>query len=82
MFRRTTCGWAAGGCARLVGCGVALLTLHHQAEIEQALAANMELAQALGITGTPGFVVGKQMAPGAIDYDTLKRFVAEARKGS
>lgn len=51
-------------------------------EIEQALAANMELAQALGITGTPGFVVGKQLAPGAIDYDTLKRFVAEARKGS
>ncbi len=51
-------------------------------EIEQALNANMELAQALGITGTPGFVVGKQLAPGAIDYDTLKRFVAEARKGS
>ena len=51
-------------------------------DIEQALTANMELAQALGITGTPGFVVGKQLAPGAIDYDTLKRFVAEARKGS
>jgi protein-disulfide isomerase len=50
-------------------------------EIEQALAANMELAQALGISGTPGFVVGKQLAPGAVDYDTLKRFVAEARKG-
>jgi protein-disulfide isomerase len=52
------------------------------AEIEQALAANLELAQALGITGTPGFVIGKQLAPGAIDYETLKRLVAEARKGS
>ena len=51
-------------------------------EIEQVLAANMDLAQALGINGTPAFVVGKQLAPGAIDYETLKRFVAEARKGS
>jgi protein-disulfide isomerase len=51
-------------------------------EIEQALAANLELAQALGITGTPGFVIGKQLAPGAIDYETLKHLVAEARKGS
>jgi protein-disulfide isomerase len=51
-------------------------------EIEQTLAANMELAQALGITGTPGFVVGKRLAPGAIDYETLKQFVADARKGS
>jgi protein-disulfide isomerase len=42
----------------------------------------MDLAQALGINGTPAFVVGKQLAPGAIDYETLKRFVAEARKGS
>ena len=51
-------------------------------EVEQALAANMELAQALGITGTPGFVIGKRLAPGAIDYETLKQFVADARKGS
>jgi protein-disulfide isomerase len=42
----------------------------------------LELAQALGITGTPGFVIGKQLAPGAIDYETLKHLVAEARKGS
>jgi protein-disulfide isomerase len=51
-------------------------------DIDQALAANMELAQNLGINGTPAFVVGKQLAPGAIDYDALKRLVAEARKGS
>lgn len=51
-------------------------------EIDQALAANMELAHALGISGTPAFVVGTQLAPGAIDYDALKRLVAEARKGT
>lgn len=51
-------------------------------EIEQMLGANMELAQALGITGTPGFVIGNQLLPGAIDYDTLRQLVAQARKGS
>jgi protein-disulfide isomerase len=51
-------------------------------EIERTIDANMGLAQALGITGTPGFVIGQQLAPGAIDYATLKRYIAEARKGS
>ena len=51
-------------------------------EIDQALAANMELAHALGISGTPAFVVGNQLAPGAIDYEALKRLVAEARRGA
>ena len=51
------------------------------AGIERALAQNMELAQALGITGTPGFVIGNRLVPGAIDLATLKQLVAEARRG-
>ncbi len=47
--------------------------------IERALAANAELAQALGVTGTPGFVIGSRLVPGAVDYVTLKKMVAEAR---
>lgn len=51
-------------------------------EIERILDRNMELARTLGINGTPGFVVGRQLVPGAVDLDTLKRLVAEARQGS
>jgi protein-disulfide isomerase len=42
---------------------------------------NMELAQALGVRGTPAFVVGKQFVPGAVDANALKQLIADARKG-
>ena len=35
----------------------------------------------LGIKGTPAFVIGDQLVPGAADMDTFKRLVAKARKG-
>jgi protein-disulfide isomerase len=41
----------------------------------------MALATALGVRGTPAFVIGKQFVPGAIDADTLKQLIEEARKG-
>jgi protein-disulfide isomerase len=42
---------------------------------------NMALASALGVRGTPAFVIGKQFVPGAVDADTLKQLIADARKG-
>lgn len=42
--------------------------------------ANMELAQKLNINGTPAFIVGEQLMPGAVDADTLKQAIADARK--
>ncbi|WP_169545474.1 DsbA family protein [Sneathiella aquimaris] len=47
--------------------------------ISKSLSQTYELAQALNITGTPAFVIGGQLAPGAIPADTMKRLVAEAR---
>lgn len=47
------------------------------AEIEK----NRGLAQALGISGTPAFVIGDQIVPGAIGLDDFKSIIAEARKG-
>lgn len=41
--------------------------------IEAEIRANMELAQKLGIRGTPGFVIGDTVVPGAIEAD---QFVA------
>jgi protein-disulfide isomerase len=49
-------------------------------EIDQALSANKALANALDIRGTPGFIIGDHIIPGAIDLDALKNMVADARK--
>jgi len=49
-------------------------------EIGQALKTNLALADALNIRGTPGFIVGNHIVPGAIDLDALRNMVAEARK--
>jgi protein-disulfide isomerase len=40
---------------------------------------NMALASALGVRGTPAFVIGNQFVPGAVDADTLKRMINDAR---
>jgi protein-disulfide isomerase len=49
-------------------------------EIAQAIKDNLKLADALDIHGTPAFVIGDQVVPGAVDLDALKGMVAAARK--
>jgi protein-disulfide isomerase len=49
-------------------------------KLKQIIERNLALAAALGVRGTPAFVVGKQFVPGAIDAATLKALIAEARK--
>lgn len=51
-----------------------------EAGIERSIERNMALASALGVRGTPAFVVGKQLVPGAVDADTLRKLIAETRK--
>ena len=48
-------------------------------EIEKIIHKNYDLAQSLNISGTPAFVIGNQVVPGAVDYATLKKMIAEAR---
>ncbi len=48
-------------------------------KIEAALKRNIALATELGINGTPAFVVGKEIVPGAIGFAALKQLVAKAR---
>jgi len=50
-------------------------------EITEALARNYKLAMTLGISGTPAFVVGNRLIPGAVAMDEMKAVVAEERKG-
>ncbi len=48
-------------------------------EIEKIIAADRELATNVGIRGTPAFIVGGELVPGAIDYDAFKTLIAKAR---
>ena len=51
-------------------------------KIKQIIDRNTALAAALGVRGTPAFVIGNQFVPGAVDADTLKQLIAEARKNA
>ena len=42
---------------------------------------NRALAKDLGISGTPGFIVGTELVPGALDVKGLKELIARARDG-
>jgi protein-disulfide isomerase len=44
------------------------------------LAQVADLARTLGINGTPAFVIGTQLIPGAVDASVMKDAVAKARK--
>lgn len=47
--------------------------------IDQTIENNNQLASKLGITGTPAFIFGSNLLPGAIDFDTMKQLVVELR---
>jgi len=48
--------------------------------IEEAIRKNYALAEALAITGTPAFVVGDDVSPGALPLTRLKQMIARARQ--
>jgi protein-disulfide isomerase len=48
-------------------------------DIDRMLKANGNLATALNIRGTPGFVIGNEIVPGAISLDALKQLIDAAR---
>lgn len=49
-------------------------------EVDQELQQNYDLAEAMGINGTPAFVIGDKLIPGAIKLDELKAHIATARE--
>lgn len=49
------------------------------AEVSEALQQNMRLASALGINGTPGYVVGDSVIPGAVGAAALKARIPAAQ---
>jgi protein-disulfide isomerase len=41
------------------------------------LRTNMELAEQLGVQGTPATLIGDQMLPGAVSYEELETMVKQ-----
>jgi protein-disulfide isomerase len=58
---------------------VAVQAVVESSAIMQAIQNNQELARSVGISGTPAFVIGGQLVPGAIDYEEFKRIIKERR---
>jgi len=50
-------------------------------EVKTSLEENMKLAEALGLNGTPSYIVGSQVVVGAVGLDALKQKVNVARCG-
>jgi len=51
-------------------------------KLNEALLRNSSIASKLGINGTPGYIVGDQIIPGAIDAVSLANLVASERSKS
>jgi protein-disulfide isomerase len=49
-------------------------------EVDALIKRNYALAEALDIQGTPAFIIGDTLVPGATDIDRLRQLVADARK--
>lgn len=49
-------------------------------EVTAHLQTSMQLTQALGLNGTPAFVFGSELVPGAIELKQMKALVEQARE--
>jgi len=50
-------------------------------EVKATLEENFRLAEAMGMNGTPSYVIGKQVVIGAVGVDNLKEKIGIARCG-
>lgn len=51
----------------------------HEAEIDQRLGLNSQQAIALGLPGTPGYLIGPLLIKGAASQEQFRRAIEEAR---
>jgi protein-disulfide isomerase len=69
-----------------IAAGVGLDTKRLEADManpqwQAAIEKNRALAQDLGISGTPGFIVGNELVPGVLDLNGLKELIVRAGQG-
>jgi protein-disulfide isomerase len=64
-----------------VGLDTAQLSKDMEApRIHAMIERNRALARELGINGTPGFIIGTELAPGALELKDLKNLIKQARQ--
>lgn len=67
--------------AKKVGLDVKILAKDMTSPImERNIKVNHNLAQVLEITGTPGFIIGNAIIPGALPYEELAKLIKKARQ--
>lgn len=49
-------------------------------EVDKELKANLDLGKTLDLDGTPSFIIGNTIVPGAISASEIKQLIADARK--
>jgi protein-disulfide isomerase len=49
-------------------------------EVKKTIEENMKLAEALGVNGTPSYVVGEEVVRGAVGIDALREKINAERK--
>ncbi len=49
-------------------------------DVNDIINANMAVAAALNINGTPAFIIGETIVPGALGYKTLNHIIGQVRK--
>ena len=50
--------------------------------VDEAISRTVKLSRLLNINGTPGFIIGDELIPGAIDIDAMKDLIEQARQKS
>jgi protein-disulfide isomerase len=50
-------------------------------DVEAEIQRNIQMARSLGLSGTPAFIIGTELVPGATDLATLVSMVDDARHG-
>lgn len=67
--------------ARSVGIDAAKMKARSDdAAVDAKIARNVDLGRSLELDGTPAFIIGDKLIPGAVDLPTLEQAIAEARK--
>lgn len=69
--------------AKNVGINIAKLesTLSKdKSKIEKLIEDNLTLGSSIGINGTPGFVIGEELIPGALEVSAMKEKISAVRK--
>jgi len=51
----------------------------YQPDVSEVIRANYQLAEALGVRGTPAWLIGKEFVPGAVSAERFAEYIAQAR---